>query len=388
MAKKTERIAVLDGLRVLAVLIAVVSYSIHPFWTDITKPFLNIGGIEFGLLFLNGWVGLSLLFILCGFNVTHELLGMHGKRGFKKDELRGYFKRLLCRLAPSYYLVLALLCLGLFPLFPQVDPDGVWGGRFIYHLLFLQDYLPADISPAFWFRAIDMKFSLLAPFLLAALLTLPRLRWRGLALVLLMLLMAGGRYLDPQSFSPQSSYIAMLGGPFHLSLDGLLAGMGCALLMHYAKTRDFLLRGEVAQALFFGGCLLILWLMLGQGALDQTMISVDRALLPEMLALGFSAMMLGLLSGSHGQRVFAARPLGPISLTADSLYLIHMPLLYPAVLTARFLARAGGVVIDSDLCAWLFVLLFYLLFSGLAAALLYRFVEKPALDWVVKRQKS
>ena len=64
---------------------------------------------------------------------------------------------------PAYYAVLLIVAFGLVSFYPV--PAENWGFRLAYHLLFLQDYLPADFNVVFWSLGVEEKFYLLAPFL-------------------------------------------------------------------------------------------------------------------------------------------------------------------------------------------------------------------------------
>ena len=99
---KTERVAVLDGLRALAIILVLMRHLIRPFWTDLQTPFLPMGPIEFGSIFINGWMGVDLFFVLSGYLISAHLLGRYFNPASKSMDLRVYFKRRFLRIAPAY----------------------------------------------------------------------------------------------------------------------------------------------------------------------------------------------------------------------------------------------------------------------------------------------
>ena len=123
-----ERIAVLDGLRARAIVLVLARHGLKPFWVDMNVPFLPVGGFDLAPFLMNGWVGVDLFFVLSGFLITSYLL----KRlpdGARWAVIGTYLKRRFCRIAPAYYVVLTLVCAGVFGGMGIAHPETLWGWR-------------------------------------------------------------------------------------------------------------------------------------------------------------------------------------------------------------------------------------------------------------------
>ncbi|CAN0501604.1 unnamed protein product, partial [Phaeothamnion confervicola] len=144
-----------------------------------------VGGWDAIIPCLNGWAGVDLFFVLSGFLIASHLIRSQS-RPDRSWSLKAYMKKRVLRIVPAYYAVLLVLFIGL-PFYP-LDPREL-GWRFTYHLLFLQDYYPANLVSSFWSLGVEEKFYLLLPLLLY-----PVLRLRGIGRRLVCLL---GLYLLP-----------------------------------------------------------------------------------------------------------------------------------------------------------------------------------------------
>jgi peptidoglycan/LPS O-acetylase OafA/YrhL len=373
-----HRLGVLDGLRALAITLVLLRHNLRPYWYDFNKPFLPIGPLDLGGFFLNGWCGVDLFFVLSGFLITRQLLlyGIERREG-RGGVIKLFYKRRFFRIAPAYYVVIALAILGLTYPYPMNGRPGAWS--VLYHLFFMEDYLPADILPAFWSLAVEAKFYLAAPFIVLVLCACkPRLRF--LLLAALCLTAVAIKFATVLLLLPLSSdyaiYVRTLRAPLHLVFDGLIDGMGAALLWHEPPVRKFLERPFVSNALFFGGVAAMLALLLPRSPIDAGVTLFDKTLLGPLLALAFSTMMLGLLGGCRGNELFAARPLRLVALVSYSVYLIHLPLVLTAyAITQRFLPGSSPAL------QWAFSLLPFTLLCGFVATILYLTVERPFINW-------
>lgn len=377
---KSRRIAVLDGLRAMAIILVLMRHGVRPFWTDLEQPFLKLGQIEFGSVFINGWVGVDLFFVLSGYLISSHLLGRYFDPARKTMDLKTYAKRRFLRIAPAYYAILTIAVLGLFPFYPYPENYDNIFWRYAYHLLFLQDYLPSDINTVFWSLAIEIKFYLLAPFFLMALLYLPKTGWRIAAAASLMILMALVRLktaLGNPDISSYVSYFEDMRSIFHLTLDGLITGTLCALVWKDEKMRDFVKKPYVANGLFFAGfCAFLYTILLSGPLLDLGPSLYDKTFLVSVIALSFGAMLLGLLGGCVASGFFALRIWFPVALISYSLYLVHLPMMYPAeILCLQFFDLDAY----SPQIQMLLYTPFFLALAFGAASLSYYFFERPFL---------
>ena len=380
MTAERERIAVLDGLRALAIMLVLARHGLRPFWTNLAHPFLPLGGFDFAPLLLNGWIGVDLFFVLSGFLITTYLLEKLPGAVSRAAVIGTYMKRRFFRIAPAYYVVLTVTCAGAL-LMPGADevPD-VTAWSYIYHLLFLNDYFPSNINVVFWSLAIEAKFYLVAPLLALLLLRLKTpLRYIIVLAAAIMILIAA-RYATAAALQSDWEqypvYFADVRNRFHLTLDGLLAGMLGAALWRDAGARGILQRRAVANILFFAGAALLMVQAGFTPMLDNGVTMFDAAVQPALLATGWLAVMLGLLGGCAGNRIFAGKGLRFIALVSYSLYLVHMALLQPAAVMAQnMFGLQGGPAL------WVMTMAVWVPLSLAAASMLYYFVERPAINW-------
>ena len=376
-----ERFAVLDVLRTAAILLVLARHGLRPFWQNPDEPFLPVGPLDLGAPLLNGWIGVDLFFVLSGFLIAQQLLPVFDSARNRKSGTLKYFKKRFFRIAPAYYFVLTLVCLGVFAGYPSFNPESAFGWRYVYHLLFLNDYFPSDILVVFWSLAIEMKFYLLAPLLLW-LLRNENAMTKCAALGALVIAVILVRLVTDQTglVTSYESYFVHLRNKFHLSLDGLLGGMICAVLWRDAGIRNFLKGRNVSAALLAAGFFIFLTLVFPAPLVDVDISFFDKIFLPTVLALGFSFIMLGALGRwSTWENGWSFTRY--IALISYSLYLVHMLFLAPALVIGEMMFHPVTLT-----GAWLATLGPWLILSVAAASALYYFVEKPFNKWARKQR--
>ena len=313
-------------------------------------------------LLLNGWMGVDLFFVLSGYLIAGIL--MRRERENPARYLAAYAWRRLLRIAPAYYAVLlALVCVPL-PWYPLALENLTW--RTAYHVLMLQDYLPADINVVFWSIGVEMKFYLLAPFVMLA---IGRARSPGLLLTLFATLVLTstairwGTALHRGIPADYGTYWPVFRQPLHAVGEPLVLGMAVAVL----ETRGILRPGPRSAGWMLAGALAILAVFGASHDLMARITLFDVVAQPLLVAL-----LLALA-------VAAAAALAPVRLPGRivarvgarlsyTLYLTHFPLLAPS---SAFADRLGGTAGA-----------FWTIFLGLslASALAVHYVcEKPFL---------
>ena len=371
-------IAALDGLRAAAILLVLGRHAVMPFHAEGGMAF-DILGWQVATPLVNGWIGVDLFFVLSGFLISHGIIR-------RKDNFRlgRYVARRALRIVPAYYAMLAVAAAGLIP-FYAVAPDML-GVRVLYHVLFLQDYLPSGIVVAFWSLGVEEKFYIAAPFVLLPLLALRR---RSLHYAVL-----GGLVLTPLAFrlnliaggaeiADYETFFRTLRSPFHRGFDGLAAGMLVALLWRDRERWRWMTDPRAGAALFWAGGAVIGWLWLAAPLLDR-IDAFDRTALQLVLATGFGAILLGTLlrqnraDGGNGGaiRLLAAPMLRPVAILSYSLYLAHMTVIPAAKLVSESLFRDGDASSAAEFAVFVAI---YLILSVLMAGLLHFAVEKPFL---------
>lgn len=345
----------LDFLRSIAIVLVVLRHGERAVHLRTTEP---LGLIQ--TIFMNGWVGVDLFFVLSGYLIARHLVRAgigSGQFGFAR-----YLVMRALRIIPAYYAVLLLVAVGAFPLFP-VDPN-LLGLRVAYHLLFLQDYLPSNINVVFWSLGVEEKFYLLAPVLVLALLRCRSARLQASLIVLLFCLPIALRtaaYLSLTAPLDYPTFWRLLRSPFHMVLEGLVVGVAIAVAEHAGILR--LSRRAAGLILFAAATLLAIWL--GSEDFMARIDPTDAILQPPLIALLAAAMTLGAV-GLAGTPMPCSGPFRTLSRLSYSLYLVHYPLIPAAMAVAGLTWKPGF---------WLY----YLSFSLCAAMALHLTVERPFL---------
>lgn len=362
--RPARAIAELDGLRALAVLLVVGRHAVWPFYQQ-TGSLLPVGPWDLALPLVNGWVGVDLFFVLSGFLITLHLL----RRGGGISDFSHYLGARALRIVPAYVAVLVLVIAGAIPLY-EVAPH-VLAVRVIYHLLFLQDYLPANIVVAYWSLGVEEKFYLIAPLvvLAAARCTDAKRRYLYLGgLILLPTVLRVVTAVQHPGLTDYEAFFPTFRSPFHLTFDGLAIGVACAFIFRdqVAGTRP-----RWAVPLFRLSAAMLVW-QLFAGELLGDIGWYEKTLQPLVLSLTFGGLLLAAACGGTAGAILTSRPLLVVARISYPLYLIHMTLVAAAAVLAGY-ALGGGV---AELSRYLVI---YLSLSFSAALILHFAVEKPFL---------
>lgn len=329
-------------------------------------------------------MGVDLFFVLSGFLIGSHLITSFEKQGAFMAVMKNYAPRRFFRIAPVYYVVLAAAVLGLFPFYPYPQSYEGIGWRVLYHAVFLQDYFPSDIVVVFWSLGTEIKFYLLAPFLIWGLLRLNSDTARVGVMAALVLSQPLLRVMLAPEVQGFEDYFFHVRTVFHYCLDGLLMGVMAAFILHARGLRALVMRKAVANALFWGGVALFFAMNLCVPVLDIQVTAFGRVWLTFFVALGFMAMLLGLVGSCWGHKVFEGRGQTFTALISYSLYLVHLPMIY---LTLGVMMDVGAFDLSSKASYVISLPIFFMLSVALAT-LLYVFVEKPIIDWSKKHYQS
>src|ERR1700730_731081 len=151
---KINRIPAIDGLRTMAVL--------GVLWSHVWGFFNNIPwqmGVDLNRVISFGRNGVDLFFVISGF-CMYLMYGSKIAR-FSKDSFLDFLKRRWFRIAPAFYVLIAVESLRL------LLNDGAFPVQnFFYHLFFINIFLPKNLfSPIYWSLATEFHFYLIFPFL-------------------------------------------------------------------------------------------------------------------------------------------------------------------------------------------------------------------------------
>ena len=379
----------LDGIRALAILLVLARHA-----TLIRRegqaPFWPVGGYDAATLWLNGWAGVDLFFVLSGLLITLQLDRIfHAHRREKGLASFGaYVKRRVMRILPAYYVWL-FICVSGVLVFAPISHENM-GFRVAYHLLLLQDYVPADIVVAFWSLGVEEKFYLLAPLLVGA------LRTRKASIViaslvsiaLFCMVIRAGIWMQLMHPLDYPIFFRAMRSPFHASFDGLLVGMLIGLLVVRKEQLPWLRDKRLARGLVAFGVIMSLFLLTVRVHLDNDIGLVTGAGIALALALSFGALVLGLVLGRFPIAIslLGGRFLRLFAKLSYSLYLVHFVFVNVTdVLLARSFTWYAEASIGMRLPIHFVV---YSSVSMLVAMALHVFIEKPFLPHAPTRTDS
>lgn len=374
------RVAALDGLRGLAVLLVITEHMLP--WGDLEGGAL---GNAIAWACSMGWIGIELFFVLSGFLITGLLLQSRGRSGY----FSVFWGRRVLRILPVYLLLLGFVYLML-PLLPAELREGLAPARladlpvylFAVNLFPLLELEPHRFLLLTWSLAVEQQFYLLWPFL-CRWLSAPRLLALALGILTLEPLLRLGFTL----FGADASTLYFLG---YSHADGLAAGAAIASARHIlrspqpgeaaARERARLLLAGWRQALPWLCCgtlamaVLAGYMTPAHGFADLEIAFRLPMLVPgyNLLALMFGALLLRATEeGSRLNMLLQAGALSWIGRISYSLYLVHVPV----ALLAANAARAHGWPLSGLATAAAAMPVAILL-----AGLLHGTVEKPFMD--------
>ena len=362
-----KHMPVLDGLRAFAIIFVLLRHG-----------FILINGYDYDSLpyslesfMINGLVGVDLFFVLSGFLIVHQLLN---KYKLLSDCL-GFYKNRFLRIAPAYYAVLILTIVGFFPFYQFNSDDFEYS--FFYHLLWMQDITSSDIAVTFWSLGVEIKYYLIAPFIIY-LSTKLRTSFSIILLCVFIFIIVLGRYYHSVEFNySYNDYFLNLRSPFYHSLDGLIMGAICALLYNNKKCKE-LFDKTILRHVFFVFGFIIVFLYMGAGNHYIDMNYYQITFYPLIISLGFSLCLLGLVNNSFLSNLFSLKLFFPIALISYSLYLVHWQVRPLAFHLSEILGIGG----NSDF--WIM----YLLLSLIVALGVYFLFERPFLSYKRKLNKE
>jgi len=227
---KSSHYGFLDTLRTIAVMLVLLRHTIRYFLPDISPDSTIDDAIWAPVrnLMANGWVGVDLFFLLSGFLITQPFLKS------PKTSIKKFYRNRALRIFPAYFTVLILIVIGAFPFYSM--PTETPLKEIIYHIFFLQDYTGTGINTVFWSLGVEVKFYLLAPFILVFIgRYVQSNQWlKAYALTIAIIaIIPFIRFLIYTSHGDIEDYYEfwiMLRSPFHACIDGLFFGVLLAII--------------------------------------------------------------------------------------------------------------------------------------------------------------
>jgi len=323
-AEPGTRVASLDGLRGIAILLVLV---LHFTLYGGPPPTTPLDGLFYRFA-VAGWVGVDLFFVLSGFLITGILWDTKGGDGY----FRSFYMRRVLRIFPLYYGALAVLLVllpALFPLHPglrSLRPEGVWYWSYLANLRIARvGWPPFGALGHFWSLAVEEQFYLVWP------LTIFLLNRRRL-MALCLACMAGAFLLRVWLHLAHQEVAAFVLTPARM--DALAAGAFLALAVRGPAGFASLARwsGPAAAALAVALAALFLWRrgLPSEDAVVGTIgYSLVMGLCGALLVFALTSRAAGAVLASSGLVLFGRLSYG--------LYVFHQPLLFlrPNVLSSE-----------------------------------------------------
>jgi peptidoglycan/LPS O-acetylase OafA/YrhL len=362
MRTEGQKIDALDGLRALAVLLVFIRHAAHTYLTFSGTPPTDVSGHPLWHFMLNGWIGVDLFFVLSGYLIATSLLQA------RDHNWKIYAQKRFLRIVPAYVFVLLACVLGAFPFYTVSAEDLGW--RIFYHLLFLQDYLRADINVVFWSLGVEEKFYIVAPFLIWWLAGRQKEKTQQARVLGIMLAIAAAgylfRYLSFLHAAPEG-YVAFfinVRSPFHANFETLTFGV----LVAFWRYRGGNLTKNMARAFFYAGLAGLLLFMSAQNMMLD--ISLKDVLLQPLLIALLMAVMVFAVVGGYCSKILVNPIAKYISRISYSFYLVHFPLSF---LCFNLWREAGSASFGVYMGVYFAV-------SFAIAAMCYHAVERPFLN--------
>ena len=351
----------LDFLRAIAVVLVLLRHG------EVSLNRAGYAGLETAApplhnLFLNGWVGVDLFLVLSGFLIGKGLMKSFASTG--SISVGSYFYKRAIRIITTYYFVLFITAAGLFP-FYAVEGKHL-GIRILYHMLFLQDYLPSNINVVFWSLGVEEKFYILVPILILVISRMRTVKSVVLLLIGLCLLVTAVRALKFLGGPQEIDYLAFFRGfrsPFHASLEPLLMGV----MIGYLWSKEVAFKVSVPPKIVLFAVLGVaaFWLA-SQEFLSR--ISIFDAGVQPLLTGGLFALAVYCGVYMKGVNLWGEVVWRVIARLSYTLYLLHFPLI----------PLAMKLTMEQQQSAWLFWVV-YLLLTLIASLLVHFAIEKPSL---------
>lgn len=361
---RPDRLAELDSLRGLAAL-SVVFYHFKLLWDERTlsgiTQLIYRGPLR---LISPGTEAVVLFFILSGF-----VLSIPAIQG-RAQPYPVFFIRRVFRIYLPYLAALALSVLGAATLHGYV-PGTAWFHRtwsqpldwhlVLQHVLFLGVYNSDQLNTAFWSLIVEMRVSLVFPALCALVLWLKPAQ-SALCAIFFSLsswaLLRGTPHMDPLLRETLGFVAVFIVGIYLARQQKQISQLYSSL----SRAAKILIATACILLFVYAGTTLPLVILKVTGR--------SFGFLGEWLgALGGAGIVVFSLNSQHCRKVLLLQPVRFLGRVSYSMYLVHGTILFAFVHLLFGRMRL------------LLIFPFYFITVMVASAILYRFVEKPSMEW-------
>lgn len=354
----------IDGLRFAAILPVVCQHLAERMHKYSTANFQHNTVDDFISYSLSrGFVGVNVFYLISGFILCLPFAS-HYLFGAKKVPLKSYFHRRLTRLEPPYILLMSFFFLVLVFVqsqdFREVLPHYLTSLLYIHNAVYLQ---PSTINPVAWTLEIEVQFYIVAPFLAFLFFSIKDNIWRGIVLILSVVIIITTQQLTGFSVVPAALFIV---GQIHYFLAGFF--LANIYLVYW--------NGKVPEKKSY------LYDVVGLVGLLGMVYGKSPELLNRLYFI-FSLFIFcyGAFKGKIINRFFSNRWVSAIGGMCYTIYLIHLPFLELFIRLTRNWQFTNSFTIN------------YLIQAAICLPILltvsiifFLLIEKPCMDkeWPVK----
>lgn len=338
-----ERLACVDGLRGVAVLMVVVYHARFCFIAPPGSPYLVDAAI------LQGYQGVSLFLVLSGFCLSYPLLQRRSAGEARWFVPSVFFARRCLRILPPYYIAFAyfsVMSMGLAAQGVRIPSIGAPPdlGNLAAHALLIHNLFPAYVftgNGAFWSLGLEWQWYLVFPFVLLAFVARPRLT--------VAIILAG-----------VAAWHVLTGDGLQLAVAGRFISAALP-----ARLAEFVFGTVVAQTVVQRRSVAIWPLVAGLASPFLIVHVLPAALSQVAYGVAFACLLLLALRVSTVRWCLEWRPLTSLGIASYSIYLVHEPFMQIIdVVLSRLMAPAA-------------VLFFSCSVGILIGVMFYRLVERP-----------
>ncbi|MEA3212774.1 MAG: hypothetical protein QOE70_5831 [Chthoniobacter sp.] len=378
---RAARLANIDGLRAVAVLLVLMTHT----WVFFGAPALSVSVAGYSLALAGipaiGHVGVNLFLVISGFSLAWPFMNGSGAR--ELYSLAGFFQRRVQRIVPPYYasiLVIYFLALGFDfvlrsnlaaqvarhpPAFAALEsPAQLWP-----HLLLIHNLWPEHVSTingSYWSLALEFQLYLLFPLLIEAMRRWGVWRVAGGVLALQLAYRWSLEATLPALLLARHEFVlpAALPGRMFEFASGIAAA---AAVAQPANPVHRLLREH-------RGAMLAVLGWIGVAFFAASSHRVPASVNDLMWALGFVALIiLTSVRATWLSRGLSWRPVAGLGFASYSVYLLHQPLIERLGYLTLLRFHPGTAFLIGLALLPLVVAVCLLLFVA---------VEKPSLRWI------
>ncbi len=364
----------LEGLKFIGVALILLRHAAYAFnFMNPWSGFLQFGSLDFYPFWVNGWIGIDLFFVLCGFLIARSWMADPGQSPVE------YIKRRFWRVLPAYYVLLLLCYIGI-PLYNLPEPVDAFS--IFYHIVLLEDIFVPGVQSVLGALAAELKFFILMPFVILFLLKRKNSRpavigWVSFFLAVGLAFRVWGYsayYVVHEYYTDYYMFFLHTRMAFIFCLEPIFLGVGIAWLeRRKLDGKPFFVTEKAVRGFFWGGiAVLLVWLAADEHI--RTVTWFDAVLQPVLTASIMAAIVLGTVFGG-APREMGGHFCREGARLAFGAYITHIPLI-PLCYAVMNVGLA--VVLPAASIAFGFWVYFavYVLIVYAASEALYHLVEK------------